>query len=145
MSQTCPVCLNEVPDNSTTCQKCGFALVGTTQAFDVLADEDYVSQKSTDGASHQLRIVRGPQVDTIFKLDADSLTIGRDPHCDIFLNDMTVSRMHAKLAHEQAGYRIIDDNSFNGVWLNSKLVDNAALRPGDQVQIGVFRLVYEEA
>ncbi|MFR1167875.1 MAG: FHA domain-containing protein [Adlercreutzia equolifaciens] len=37
-----------------------------------------------------------------FVLTGDPVTIGRSPQCTIFLNDMTVSRMHATIEQETA-------------------------------------------
>ena len=62
----------------------------------------------------------------------------------IFLNDMTVSRMHATIEQENGCYVIRDANSFNGVWVNNDSVEARALRPGDFIQIGTFCMQYEE-
>ena len=75
-------------------------------------------------------------------LAADRLTVGRSPQCDIFLNDMTVSRMHATIERTPAGFRISDADSFNGLWVNNLNVKDADLRDGDIVQIGTFCLMY---
>ena len=88
-------------------------------------------------------IVKGPQVGNVFHLSADTLTIGRSPQCDIFLNDMTVSRMHATMRRTPAGYEIVDADSFNGLWVNNLNVKDAVLKDGDVVQIGTFCLVYQ--
>lgn len=44
-----------------------------------------------------LSIVKGPQTGAAFELEDDVTTIGRDPANGIFLNDMTVSRSHARI------------------------------------------------
>lgn len=89
-----------------------------------------------------LKIVKGPQIGSSFRLAADRLTVGRSPQCDIFLNDMTVSRMHATIERTPAGFRISDADSFNGLWVNNLNVKDADLRDGDIVQIGTFCLMY---
>ena len=88
--------------------------------------------------------MRGPQIETVFKLGAEELSVGRSPRCDIFLNDMTVSRLHATVEKMGGAYTIRDENSYNGVWVNNANVDMKVLRPGDVVQIGSYSLVYEE-
>ena len=45
-----------------------------------------------------LSIIKGPQTGNVFEIDAPEITIGRDPANTIFLNDMTVSRSHARSA-----------------------------------------------
>ena len=49
---------------------------------------------------------------------AQSCVIGRDPSCDIFLNDVTVSRDHAVI--EAVGDDIVvrDSGSLNGTYVN---------------------------
>ena len=55
-----------------------------------------------------LSIVKGPQTGAAFELEDDVTTIGRDPANGIFLNDMTVSRSHARIIREGLGARIED-------------------------------------
>lgn len=144
MNNVCPVCGNVVTDASCACEMCGFKLIGATQAFTAIDQSMLEPQSEPPAVGCQLRVLRGQQIGTIFKLDSDEIEIGRDPHCNIFLNDMTVSRKHATLVKAGTAYKIYDENSFNGVWVNGKAVESAALTPGDQVQIGSFRLVFEQ-
>ncbi len=146
MNSFCPVCRAEVQMGEATCPQCGFKLLGATQEFKPLAFDEAEREKRARGdRSATLRVVRGPQAGVSFKLEGDVLTIGRSPHCSIFLNDMTVSRMHATLNRESTCYVITDDNSFNGVWVNNQIVQSKALSSGDLIQIGAFCLCYEEA
>lgn len=87
-----------------------------------------------------LTVVRGPQTGVAFVLEPRVLVVGRDPKCDIFLNDMTVSRDHARIEPVGGTFQIIDDDSFNGVWVNNENVHTALLHDGDFVQIGAFAL-----
>ena len=76
----------------------------------------------------------------------DSLTIGRDPANDLPLDSPVVSRRHARVERTPAGHALVDLSSTNGTYVNgSPLQPNtgAALRPGDVVQIGPFRLTYQ--
>ena len=91
-----------------------------------------------------LTIIKGPQSGNTFELCDSVTSIGRDPANEIFLNDMTVSRMHATIEQENGCYVIRDANSFNGVWVNNDSVEARALRPGDFIQIGTFCMQYEE-
>ena len=100
--------------------------------------------KSVERATPVLTIIKGPQTGNTFELDGAETTIGRDPSNGIFLNDMTVSRMHATIEQENGCYVIRDANSFNGVWVNNDSVEARALRPGDFIQIGTFCMQYEE-
>ena len=145
MSDVCPVCNNPVTPEDAACPACGFKLLGSTQRFMPvdLTGED-LAAPAAKPAHGTLRIVRGPQVGTVLELGSSDLSVGRSPECDIFLNDMTVSREHARILSTPEGYRIQDDNSFNGVWVKNENVAEASLHPGDIVQIGAFCLLFED-
>lgn len=72
-------------------------------------------------------------------------TVGRDPGNQVRLDHPTVSRVHAEVRRTAAGHELIDRSS-NGVYVNGRRVaGRQALRPGDVVQIGPFKLVYDQA
>lgn len=92
-----------------------------------------------------LSIIKGPQTGNNFELDATEITLGRDPSNTIFLNDMTVSRAHAKILRNAAGTLIEDLGSLNGTWVDGAIVNSAPLHDGSSVQIGTFTLIYHES
>ena len=92
-----------------------------------------------------LSIIKGPQTGNTFELDGTQITIGRDPANGIFLNDMTVSRTHAKILRSTAGTMIEDLGSLNGTWVDGAIVNSAPLHDGSSVQIGTFTLIYHES
>lgn len=145
MNEKCPVCNNEVQEHALSCPACGFKFLGSTQSFEPLNinGDDVIKSARRAPTTAVLRVIRGPQIDMIYPLKKDSYTLGRDPKCDIFLNDMTVSRIHANILRSELGYRIEDANSFNGVWINNKSIDSAHLQNDDIIQIGAFCLLYE--
>lgn len=146
MSETCPVCGSVVGEGDAACPACGFKLIGATQRFSPVSagDSDAAAPEDAKPRRARLRVVRGPQPEVVFELEDREMSIGRNPQCDIFLNDMTVSRSHARIAPGALGYEVEDANSFNGLWVNNRSVDAATLRPGDMLQIGAFCLAYEE-
>lgn len=146
MSEICPVCNNPVEEGQAACPQCGFKLLGSTQKFApvTFSDESLPEEiKPTHEAT--LRVVRGPQTGVSFRLGKTALSIGRSPQCDVFLNDMTVSREHASIVPSEDGYDIRDADSFNGVWVNNDSIDARRLESGDVIQIGAFCLLYQEA
>ncbi|HIS40787.1 MAG TPA: FHA domain-containing protein [Candidatus Aphodovivens avistercoris] len=147
MQYSCPVCGNAVAPDAGACPHCGFKLQGSTQSFQpiVLSEEGPAAQTQPARTEAVLRVVRGPQTGASFALSGSVLTVGRSPQCDIFLNDMTVSREHARLEAVAGGWRICDTNSFNGVWVANESVEARDLVPGDIIQIGAFCLRYEQA
>ena len=74
----------------------------------------------------------------------DSLTVGRHPDSDIFLDDITVSRRHVELDQGSTGYVLREVGSLNGTYLNGeRLAENETLLTnGDELQIGKFKLLY---
>ena len=92
-----------------------------------------------------LTIVKGPQIGEVFELDATLITLGRDPRNSVFLNDMTVSRHHARmdLGNIASGYATIEDlGSLNGTWVDGAIATRASLKDGSTIQIGTFRMVF---
>lgn len=139
----CPVCTSAVSPSDSVCPSCGFKMAGSTQSFKPITNVDINAAAKDKEKTASLRVVRGPQIGTIYTVSSKPKTIGRNPQCDIFLNDMTVSRQHATIYLNDGGCFIEDSNSFNGVWINDKAVTRAQLLQGDVLQIGVFCLVYE--
>ncbi|MFF2039140.1 FHA domain-containing protein [Kitasatospora sp. NPDC058170] len=74
---------------------------------------------------------------------AGKLTIGRIPGSGLRLHDSSVSRQHAELRHEGAGWVLYDLGSTNGTHVNGRrIAGGVRVRPGDQVRFGnlEFRL-----
>ena len=88
-----------------------------------------------------LIVRRGPNAGSRFLLDQPVTSAGRGPGCDIFLDDLTVSRRHAEFRRDNGEFQIVDISSLNGTYVNGKPVASAMLANGDEIQIGKFRLV----
>lgn len=145
MSEICPICSSTIPDGAAVCPQCGYRMLGSTQSFTpVKFGVDNEGDANNGKHRYDLRVVRGPQTGIDIDLQEGKLSVGRDPQCDIFLNDMTVSRTHASIEVKPGGCIIRDENSFNGVWVNDRMIDTCALKPGDVIQIGAFCLIYRE-
>lgn len=145
MNDRCPICGVQLSGNIAQCPSCGFNFVGSTAKFDPIDITGPIAgsvQQPTTEHAH-LRIVKGPQAEIVFDLPESAVIVGRSPSCDIFLNDMTVSRRHCEIKPEGRTYEITDLNSFNGVWVNNVSIEAAKLSPGDLIQIGAFCLVFE--
>ena len=98
------------------------------------------------GAGTALLVVsHGPNAGSRFLLDADTVTVGRHPDSDIFLDDITVSRRHAQFARAHGAFSVSDAGSLNGTYVNRQRVDQAELVGGDEVQIGKYRLIFHPA
>ena len=71
------------------------------------------------------------------------MTIGRSRECDIFLEDLAVSRLHATI-HQlpDGGFEIEDHRSASGTFVNGLRITRYRLLEGDVVQIGSNRLTF---
>ena len=87
---------NSVPSGDATC-------VFRMQMNDMTAPDLMKSQVISKPV---LTIIKGPQTGNTFELEGALTTVGRDPANSIFLNDMTVSRSHAKIKHDASGVSI---------------------------------------
>jgi len=64
------------------------------------------------------------------------LRIGRDPACEVCLQDPSVSRQHARLVIGDSRYVIEDTNSANGTFVNGKRVTSASVSVRDVISLG---------
>lgn len=87
-----------------------------------------------------LIVNRGPGDSRRFLIDGDITSVGRHPEADIFLDDITVSRHHAKFVRSAGKLYLEDLGSLNGTYVNRTLLDGrTVLREGDEIQIGKYR------
>lgn len=146
---TCPICSSDNSDDSNFCRRCGGRLVRTdpneTTITYSVADREGLDRLESPGAGIVLLIRSGGGRDgETIDLDVDVLTIGRSPHSDLFLDDVTVSRHHARVLRDEGGFWVEDLNSLNGTYVNRKRIEQQRLFDGDELQIGKFKLAFLE-
>ncbi|MGC9973958.1 MAG: FHA domain-containing protein [Gaiellaceae bacterium] len=146
----CPQCGFQNPEAANFCAKCGALLVheeaGAETTLALTPDE--VEETHVDlgdlGIKGPALVVRsgGGLAGEVFSAVGERTTIGRSPDCDVFLDDVTVSRRHAILVHSQSRFLLQDQGSLNGTFLNRRRIESAELADGDEVQIGKYRLTF---
>jgi hypothetical protein len=72
----------------------------------------------------------------------ERLVVGRDPACDISLEDSLLSRRHAEFVAAGDVVTVRDLGSRNGIFVNGTRADEHVLAPGDVIQIGPLRVRY---
>lgn len=107
-----------------------------------LGDKDRQAISALPAGSALLIALSGPNQGARFLLDQDTVSAGRHPDADIFLDDVTVSRQHARFERVGSEYQLVDAGSLNGTYVNHDRVDSIVLRSGMEVQLGKFRLTY---
>jgi hypothetical protein len=73
----------------------------------------------------------------------DPFVIGRSRDSDLVIDDPNISRQHAELRSDGESWRIRDLGSTNGVKVNRRRVDQAVLRSGDRVTLGLTDFDFE--
>lgn len=73
------------------------------------------------------------------------ITIGRDKACDIILQHVCVSNIHAKIVKEENGYYIVDNKSTNGIIVNNRRINSKQkLEEKDVIVIANSKLIFTE-
>jgi sulfur carrier protein ThiS len=149
----CPECGFQNLESANYCSRCGALLVTETEPDDVTmtfsAEEveeergDLLEELGIEGPALVVRSGGGRSGEQ-FPLERTQTTIGRSPDCDIFLDDVTVSRRHAIVAKGAERFAIEDLGSLNGTFLNRRRIERSDLENGDEVQIGKYRLIFLE-
>lgn len=139
----CPKCQKEVDEDVSFCPHCHYQIQEDTVLLkkSALAGEEVEVKPSTDKV-HTVAIKKGPSAGTEFCIEKEEIIVGRDPASDIFLNDITVSRRHARIFFEKDEAYIEDLGSLNGIFVDGKRVEKAKLNSGAEIQIGKFKLVF---
>ena len=70
------------------------------------------------------------------------VTIGRLEDNDITIDNLGVSRHHARISMENNIFILKDLNSLNGTFVNNKRIDSCELNSGDHILIGKHELVF---
>jgi hypothetical protein len=147
----CPECGFQNPEAANYCSKCGALLVKdesgteTTQQYTPdEADDEAAGVLEDLGVKGPALIVRsgGGRSGETFHPEGERTTIGRSPDCEIFLDDVTVSRKHAVLLQRDGGFFVEDLGSLNGTFLNRRRIESGELADGDELQIGKYRLTF---
>lgn len=120
----------------------GLPLLSPVEGDRNLDEEDRAAVNALPVGSALLVAHEGPNMGARFLLDQEVISVGRHPDADIFLDDVTVSRAHARFQREGEGFRLTDAGSLNGTYVNGDRVDSVTLRSGMDVQVGKFRLTY---
>ena len=153
MARHCPECGFVVTEGANYCQRCGAHLAAPEQPKDSVTATYRVGETgelipvelddvvTEEGAALVIR-AGGGRVGESFPITSDRMTVGRRPDCDVFLDDVTVSRDHALIVRRGDGIHIDDLGSLNGTYVNRERIESHRLTDGDELQIGKFKLTF---
>ena len=143
----CPECGFQNPEASNYCARCGAYLRRDEQGETTLSlgpdevAEDRAVLAETRGPALVVR-AGGGRVGETFETTGLRTLIGRSPDCHVFLDDVTVSRRHAEIVHENDVYVIRDLGSLNGTFVNRHRIETHRLDDGDELQVGKYKLTF---
>ena len=146
----CTHCGHPNRDDARFCAECGHALQGDptlsitpVEVEDEAQDEFPFPHDELERGQALLLVKRGPNAGSTFLLQSDATSVGRNPDSDVFLDDVTVSRAHAVIERRDSdAFFVRDIGSLNGTYVNGEQVDETKLASGDEVQIGMFKLMF---
>lgn len=112
--------------------------IGYSFAAPVLAAK---SERLPDQGGTGLRLKIGRRR---IELSAGENDIGRDPECDVHINDVSVSRHHARITVSGLVSTLVDRGSKNGTKVNGRLIEGPVeLRDGDELTFGESSAEYQ--
>ena len=145
----CSRCGHPNKDDAKFCAQCGAPLQGEptlsltpVEAEDEASEEFPFPHDELQPGQALLLVKRGPNAGSTFLLENERTTTGRRPDSDVFLDDVTVSRNHARIERRGDSFFVQDDGSLNGTYVNGERVEETKLASGDEIQIGMFKLVF---
>lgn len=87
----------------------------------------------------KLRVLNGPAAGQVHVVAAGA-TVGRAAECTVVLGDASISRRHASLERDAAGWLVRDEGSRNGLWAEEARVQELRLADGAEFRLGEVRL-----
>jgi diguanylate cyclase (GGDEF)-like protein len=91
---------------------------------------------STTAGDACIVVIYGTELGKRLELGATPFEIGRSSNNDLFIDQESVSRHHARITYHDGKYSLADLGSTNGTYINDESVRERPLHDGDQVRIG---------
>ncbi len=117
---------------------------GTEAGEDTEVGVRHARAKALDQAGAFLLGASSAVEGEIFQLQVGENRIGRALHCDVMVNDSTVSAEHASVNVRPEGVNIINLMATNGTKVNGENVTSAQLADGDVIRFGRVSMVFKD-
>jgi len=118
------------------------------ETLDVVALLDQRTRARTIAPQHALR---GPHLAfgereqmRLLRVDRDITHIGRSPGAAVRIDEYRVSRDHAILVRHGRFFRLLDNRSSNGTYVNGRRIVAVGIASGDLIEIGPVRVRFVE-
>jgi len=114
----------------------------------IVTEKAEMSERSSAYEPYLIQI-SGRETGQMHNLAGRTVRIGRDPTCQVILDDPHISRVHAEIHCRNVNQIVIrDTGSTNGIFVNGKRVTEQQLNDGDKILIGTrlyFKFCYQDA
>jgi diguanylate cyclase (GGDEF)-like protein len=94
-----------------------------------------VASPSRPGAAC-IVVIYGPELGKRMQLGAAPFEIGRSSKNELFVDQESISRHHARITYDGTDHWVADLNSTNGTYVNDLSVREQRLHDGDQLRVG---------
>jgi pSer/pThr/pTyr-binding forkhead associated (FHA) protein len=130
----CPECGFQNPESANYCSRCGALIERTDDSGEPTLTIGPEAEDASEAAGDPFDGVEGPalvvrsgggRAGESFVLTRERTRVGRSPDCEIFLDDVTVSRNHAVLLERDGRFSVEDQGSLNGTFVNRKRIESA--------------------
>lgn len=121
-------------DQSNSADPAMVSLTDTcTDAFDMLIPDG----ANEPGKGCLIQIYPARSDSELIRLSKERTLIGRDPNCDIPIDDQAISRIHASVEQFGTGYFLCDLDSTNGTYVDDNLLrGKIPLSGGELIRFG---------
>lgn len=109
------------------------------------ATQELPSLEARLGPSYpfQLKISLGKEQLQELVFDKDTISIGRDASCDVIIDNLAASRVHAKIERIGRFYVLRDAGSKTGTFVHGTKIEEYHLNSGDEIFLAKHTLVFQ--
>jgi pSer/pThr/pTyr-binding forkhead associated (FHA) protein len=122
--------------------------VGAELELDALPLLDHRQRQHTIPPEHAIRgeylALSEGDMTRLLRVENDITHLGRGSFAEIRFEDHRVSRDHAILVRHGRHFRILDNRSANGTFVNGRQIVATNLTPGDVIELGPIRFQFVE-
>lgn len=120
--------------------------VGAQLELDALPLLDHRHRVQTIPPRHAIRgeylSLQDGEETRLLRVERDITHIGRGSSAEVRFEDHRVSRDHAILVRHGRHFRILDNRSANGTFVNGRQIVATNLTPGDVIEVGPVRFQF---
>ncbi len=88
-------------------------------------------------------VIFGGQEQSSYQLDRPKLVVGREPNCEIHIDNLGISRQHCAFMQRNDAFLVQDLGSSNGTYVNGRKVTEHFLNDADEIVIGKYTLRFK--